>query len=70
VASSFFSADYRFAGAAKTAQVPQWLADSLDDRFEGDLGLVQTTPGLFGSEHKRSVRVSSGAEGPAERLSC
>jgi hypothetical protein len=26
--------------------------------------------GLFGSEHKRSVRVSSGAEGPAERLSC
>ena len=28
------------------------------------------TPGLFGSEHKRSGRAGSGAEGPAERLSC
>jgi len=26
--------------------------------------------GLFGSEHKRSGRARSGAEGPAERLSC
>jgi hypothetical protein len=48
-------------GSAKIFHIPV-LA-----RLEQGLG---HEPGLFGSEHKRSVRVSSGAEGPAERLSC
>ena len=39
----WFEARYRFAGGVKRALVPEWLADSLSDRFEADLGLMQTT---------------------------
>lgn len=38
-----FPVRYRFAGADKTAFLPEWLADSVDDRFGGELGLTQTT---------------------------
>src|SRR4051794_19344113 len=58
VAQSFFSAAYRFAGSAKAAPLPQWLADSLDDRFEGDLGLIQTTRLAV---HQTKVRLTAAA---------
>jgi hypothetical protein len=38
-----FSVSYRFDGEVKPAALPEWLADSLDERFQGDLGLIQTT---------------------------
>ena len=38
-----FSVRYRFAGTSKVAFVPEWLADSVDDRFGGELGVTQTT---------------------------
>lgn len=32
-----------FGGSAKRAPVPEWLANSFDDRFGGEIGLTQTT---------------------------
>ena len=39
----WFEAHYRLASVVKRALLPEWLADSLNDRFDADLGLMQTT---------------------------
>jgi hypothetical protein len=38
-----FEVAYRFGGCSKTGDLATWLADSLAEGFEGDLGLTQTT---------------------------
>ena len=53
-----FQAHYQFAGSQKTAALPEWLADSKDDRFGGDLGLTQTTRV---SVHQTKVRLLAAA---------
>src|SRR5690348_17681592 len=53
-----FQVHYRFAGADKTAPLAEWLADSMDDRFGGDLGLTQTTRV---SVHQTKVRLLAAA---------
>lgn len=58
VVPKFLSATYRFAGAVKAASLPEWLADSLDDQFEGDLGLIQTTRVPV---HQTKVRLAAAA---------
>lgn len=55
---SFLSTTYHFAGQSKTAPLPEWLADSLDDRFEGDIGLIQTTRVPV---HQTKVRLAAAA---------
>lgn len=53
-----FHVHYRFEGARKTAPLPEWLADSVDDRFGGDLGLTQTTRV---SAHQTKLRLLAAA---------
>lgn len=38
-----FDVPYLFGGSVKRAPVPEWLADSFDDRCGGEIGLIQTT---------------------------
>jgi hypothetical protein len=53
-----FNVRYRFVGAEKSASLPEWLADSMDDRFGGDIGLTQTTRV---SVHQTKVRLLAAA---------
>jgi hypothetical protein len=59
-----FEARYRVAGAVKRRPLPEWLADSLDDRFEADLGLIQTTRLPV---HQTKVRLLAAAIDAVER---
>ncbi len=38
-----FDVPYMFGGSVKRAPMPEWLADSYDDRCGGEIGLIQTT---------------------------
>lgn len=53
-----FPVRYRFAGADKVGFLPEWLADSVDDRFGGELGLTQTTRVAV---HQTKVRLLAAA---------
>jgi hypothetical protein len=53
-----FNVRYRFAKTEKSAPLPEWLADSMDDSFGGDIGLTQTTRV---SVHQTKVRLLAAA---------
>jgi hypothetical protein len=53
-----FQIRYRFGAGEKLASLPAWLADSMDDRFGGDIGLTQTTRVAV---HQTKVRLLAAA---------
>lgn len=55
---SSFCVQYRFGGVLKSARLPEWLSDSVQDDFGGDIGLTQTTRV---SVHQTKVRLLAAA---------
>lgn len=53
-----FNVQYWFDGFRKSGSLPEWLADSMDDCFGGDIGLTQTTRVCV---HQTKVRLLAAA---------
>lgn len=67
MALSSFVVRYRFARQDKEGDLAAWLADSLDGRFGGDLGLIQTTRLAVHQTKVRLLAASIDAVEAAER---